>query len=529
MIEKKSQKRRLCFVWLAAAMVFVFFTVAVPAQAELNDPLVPGTVEGTGTYFEVTDSDYLNITLESSEPVTLILESVPEMIMMHLEASDAATSTQITLSGLEPSTTYYKYEDDYHNLETLTTDGNGSCSYVQDLSVPHLVFIQPNASTIYIPGDTSVGTWDSLTRTYTLTTDVYETIQIDEDNMTLDGAGHTVTGPDTSTSGYGVYLNTRTSVTIKNINVQGFSWGLVLNNSSNNILTDNTSSYNPGLGGGILVSSSNGNTLTGNIASNNGSGIRIGIFSNNNTLTGNTSSNNNYGISINSSNGNILAGNTFDSCSRYGIKVTGSNDNQIYNNNFIGTPSYYQAYVDEESSGNVFNLPKPIGGNHWSDWTSPDADGDGFVDLPYVFDGGQDNLPRVNPDGWIKPVIIDIKPGSEDGDDNTISLGAQGLIPVAIFTEVDDGGQILFDATTVDAETVELAGMGVAIQGKSNDLMAYAQDVDEDGFDDFVVHVATANFDPEAVQEGMALLTGTTYGGMSIGGSDEITIVPIGE
>jgi parallel beta-helix repeat protein len=503
----------------------VVFTASVPAQAELNDPLSPGTVEGTGTYFEVTDSEYLNITLESSEPVTLILESVPEMIMMHIEAADVATSTQITLAGFEPSTTYYKYEDDYHNLETLTTDGDGSCSYVQDLSEVHLVFIQPNASTIYIPGDTSVGTWDSLTRTYTLTTDVYETIQIDEDNMTLDGAGHTVTGPDTSTSGYGVYLNTRTSVTIKNVNVEGFSWGIFLNYSSNSTLTDNTSSNNYG---GICLSSSNGNTLTGNTASNNVSGIRIGISSNNNTLTGNTSSNNSYGIALSSSSGNILAGNTFDLNKRYGIRLSDSSSNQIYNNNFIGEPDYYQAYV-EGGSDNVFNLPKPIGGNYWSDWTSPDADGDGFVDLPYVFDGGQDNLPRVNPGGWIKPVIIDIKPGSDDGDDNTISLGAQGLIPVAIFTEVDDGGQILFDATTVDAETVELAGMGVAIQGKSNDLMAYAQDVDEDGFDDLVVHVATANFDPGAVQEGMALLTGTTYGGMSIGGSDEVTIVPIGE
>jgi hypothetical protein len=43
----------------------------------------------------------------------------------------------------------------------------------------------------------------------------------------------------------------------------------------------------------------------------------------------------------------------------------------------------------------VFNLDKPTGGNYWSDWTSPDADGDGFVDNPYVFTDGQDNLPWV--------------------------------------------------------------------------------------------------------------------------------------
>jgi parallel beta-helix repeat protein len=349
---------------------------------------------------------------------------------------------------------------------------------------------------------------------------VSEAIQIDEDNLTLDGAGYTVTGP--GSSGYGIYLNERTSVTIKNINVRGFSWGIALNYSNNNTLTENISSNNVG---GILLSSSNSNTLTCNISSNNVSGIRVGIYSNNNTLIGNSSSNNSYGIALNSSSGNILKRNTFASNIRYGIRLSDSSSNQIYNNNFTGVPDYYQAYV-EGGSGNVFNLPKPIGGNHWSDWTNPDDDGDGFVDFPYVFDGGQDNLPWANPDGWIKLVNIDIKPGSEDGDDNTISLGTQGLIPVAIFTEVDGSGQIIFDARTINPETVELAGMGVAIKGKSNELMAYGQDVDDDGFDDLVVHVATANFDPDAVQEGVAILTGTTYSGLLIEGSDEITIVP---
>ncbi len=51
-------------------------------------------------------------------------------------------------------------------------------------------------------------------------------------------------------------------------------------------------------------------------------------------------------------------------------------------------------------SGNSFNLPYPDGGNYWSDWTAPDIDLDGFVDSPYVFAGGQDNLPWSVQDGW---------------------------------------------------------------------------------------------------------------------------------
>ena len=100
---------------------------------------------------------------------------------------------------------------------------------------------------------------------------------------------------------------------------------------------------------------------------------------------------------------------------------------------------------------------------------------------------------------------------------------------MCIRDRISDDGQIVFDATTVKPETVEISGMGVAIQGQGNDLMAYEQDVNNDGFNDLVVHVATANFDPEAVQKGEAVLTATTYDGQTIEGWDEVTIVPAEE
>ena len=73
-------------------------------------------------------------------------------------------------------------------------------------------------------------------------------------------------------------------------------------------------------------------------------------------------------------------------------------DNQIYNNDFIDNTT--QAHASG-GSGNVFNLPAPTGGNYWSNWTSPDvAPEDGFVDSPYTFPGGVDNLPWTEMDGW---------------------------------------------------------------------------------------------------------------------------------
>ncbi len=52
-------------------------------------PQITGRIEGSGTRFELTDSDYLNVTLKSNEPVNLTLESVPEMVVMNLEAAEA--------------------------------------------------------------------------------------------------------------------------------------------------------------------------------------------------------------------------------------------------------------------------------------------------------------------------------------------------------------------------------------------------------------------------------------------------------
>jgi parallel beta-helix repeat protein len=380
---KKLKRKRFvvsCLVLVAVAVLSLPVDATAQKVNDVNiveDPnllaelQMPGTIEGTGTYFEVNDSNYLNITFESSEPVHLSLESVPEMVVMDINAASDANWTEITLTGFEPSTTYYKYEDDYHNEVAFTTDLYGTYTFTQDLSEPHLVFIQPEAGTIFIPSDTSVGTWDPITRTYTLTTDVYETIQIDEDDLTLDGAGYTMTA--LATLDYGVYLYGRTGVTIKNLNIRNFRYG-------------------------ILLAYSTGNTLTGNTTSNNWRGIYL-RYSSGNTLIDNTTSNTHqYGILLVRSSSNTLTANSAISSYAYGIHLYNSHNNEVYNNNFIANSQ--QAYV-RASSGNVFNLDSPTGGNYWSDWTSPDNDGDGFVDSPYVFTGGQDNLPWTVQDGWL--------------------------------------------------------------------------------------------------------------------------------
>jgi parallel beta-helix repeat protein len=347
------------------------------------------------------------------------------------------------------------------------------------------------ALAINIPTDTSVGTWDSANRIYTLNTDVYDTIQIVEDDLTLDGAGYTVSSPSPPLN-YGIYLYSVDWVVVKNVTIEGFVYGILVSGTSAN--------------------SSKDNELRCNVISNNNYGIYVGLYAPWNTVTGNTvSSSTIEGISLFKSGRTIVRENTMSN-NAYGLRINDADNGEINNNNFIdNTVQATIAY----SSGNVFNQ------NHWNEWTTPDNDSDGFVDNPYVFTGGQDDQPRVepvpSPCAEVLEVDIDIKPGSYP---NAINLGSYGLIPVAILSSEE------FDATTVNPETVELAGAGVAVRGKSNKYMAHEEDVDGDGLVDLVTQVATENLDPGQFQDGSAVVTGATYEGQQITGTDEITIVP---
>jgi parallel beta-helix repeat protein len=443
---------------------------------------IPGQVEGTGTYFEITDSDYLNVTVESSEVIHLRLESIPETIVMDISSAGNVTTTQLTLGGFEPLRTYYKYEDDYSNGGVaLEMDSEGMFVYDQDLSRQHLVFIQSRPSTKFIPSDTGIGVWDSVTRTYTLTTDVNETIQVDEDDLTIEGSGHIVTGFNT---GNGLYLNGRADVTINNLQVTNFTNGIFLNGCDGVILADNVLSDNSY---GVYMSNSSNSSLVGNVATDNlrgiylyfcndnsieantanyndyqgiylqsyckdnvvaentaqwngFGGIDIGYSSNNNELSCNTTSNNDYGIRLDRCGLNVLTDNTAVSNSSYGIVLwsgcynnelvrNGLSDNdyglylgsnfytEIYNNNFINNVT--QVYVSS-SNRCVFYMPAPVGGNYWSDWTEPDDDGDGFVDLAYVIaSGGRDELPLAEQ----AKLLCNQPPVAIAGDDQVVVVG----------------------------------------------------------------------------------------------------------
>lgn len=114
-------------------------------------------------------------------------------------------------------------------------------------------------------------------------------------------------------------------------------------------------------------------------------------------------------------------------------------------------------------------------------------------------------------------VAVDIKPGSYP---NSINLGSNGLIPVAILSSQD------FDATNVNPSTVMLAGAGVEVRGMNSKYMAHEEDVNGDGLVDLVVQIGTTNLNPSLLQDGYVILVGETFDNVSFEGEDEINIVP---
>lgn len=79
-------------------------------------------------------------------------------------------------------------------------------------------------------------------------------------------------------------------------------------------------------------------------------------------------------------------------------------------------------------------------------------------------------------------ISVDMKPGS---DPNIINLDSAGVVPVAILSSDT------FDATTVDPETVSLAGTSIRLVGKSGKYLCHEEDVNGDELLDLVCQVLT--------------------------------------
>jgi parallel beta-helix repeat protein len=296
------------------------------------------------------------------------------------------------------------------------------------LFIPSIVgliqVVKAEYGTIYIRADgsidppaASISTVDNIT--YVFTADMNNnSIFVERSSITIDGRGHMLQGSYVNFS-YGISLSNVTNVTVKNMTIEAFGYGIFVDSGSGNRIcgsnitkntdaiffqsTTNNSIYencitdNSGWGAVFFVShnetlfrnnitgnhdgiwlapSSNDEISKNNIANNTGDGIVLygyyfqGVFnsSSKNNIADNEITNNGVdGIRLFSSPNNTISRNNLIQ-NQLAIEVNGSPHNRIYNNNFANNTQ--QALCN--NSLTIWDDGYPSGGNYLEDYIGVD-------------------------------------------------------------------------------------------------------------------------------------------------------------
>jgi len=181
------------------------------------------------------------------------------------------------------------------------------------------------------PPDAPIITYDNIT--YTLNDSIVSSadgIVVERDNIIIDGEGYTLQGQEDYYS-KGIYLSGRNNVTVKNMEVKTFSYGIYLDSTFNNSILGNNITDNGRVC--IMISNSSNITISGNSIANND---ECGIFlshSSNITISGNCMANNGHSITLEYSSTNSIYGNNITNSRLFGIRLSNSSNITISGNN----------------------------------------------------------------------------------------------------------------------------------------------------------------------------------------------------
>jgi parallel beta-helix repeat protein len=184
--------------------------------------------------------------------------------------------------------------------------------------------------TIYIRADGTVEGTDMILRggdVYTFTDDIFGSIVVEKDNIVVDGAGYILQGTGIGT---GINLTGRTNVTVKNMEINNFFYGIYLNSSLSNSLSSNNVKANVY---GIYLSASSNNSILGcSITESGSSGVWFRCSSNNDINGNRITGNGQDGIWLScSSDDNRVSGNIVEA-NVYGIRIDDYSNNMLRNN-----------------------------------------------------------------------------------------------------------------------------------------------------------------------------------------------------
>ncbi|MBT5369974.1 MAG: DUF1565 domain-containing protein, partial [Nitrospinaceae bacterium] len=191
-----------------------------------------------------------------------------------------------------------------------------------------------------------IGNWDPATLTCTLTADTSASISFRGNGITLDGNGHVMTGPG---SGTGVGVGRAHFLTIKNLTIRNYFFGIHVNYFASEIqITNNRLENN--IYGAEIRRGNHDLTISGNTFVNNSFvGIRFFLRNHDNVVSGNRFESTGSGVSLWHHNSrNVVSENVFVSNSGTSIYISSGKavtefgeiigiDNQVTANTISGS------------------------------------------------------------------------------------------------------------------------------------------------------------------------------------------------
>lgn len=343
------------------------------------------------------------------------------------------------------------------------------------VTLPNIGVVEASG-TVYIRFDGSVEGTDKIQcdgNVYTLTDDIYGSLVVEMDAVVVDGAGYSIEGPYVSQAqlpeGIGILVESRNNVTVSDVTVQHFMYGICINSSSNtriaksritgnskgifieqssdsiireSHITNNlvvgvyvfessstniqTSIIENNINDGICLTLSSGDSIgaIGYCAiRDNGVGIQVMNCSIPHIICQSNITNNSVGICLETSSASVEFNNIANN--GVGVQIAGS-DNDITHNNFVSNARQVHdvAWDDPDLSPSVnrWDSGEELGdtGNYWSDYN-------GNGETPYIIDeNNQDTFPVM------EPFTIPQEPWSPDSGIFTIFNMVWSLIIICI-------------------------------------------------------------------------------------------------
>jgi parallel beta-helix repeat protein len=195
------------------------------------------------------------------------------------------------------------------------------------------------AGTIYIKADGSIQGTDKIVSsnnvTYIFTDNINDYIVVQRSNITINGNSLTLQG---SGAGDGFSLSNVENVTIANTTIQGFNYGIHLNQVTNSRITGNIIQNN-NYYGVWLYPATNTTIANNSISFNQNVGITLADAVNNTVIHNNMTGNRDYCIYFyQNSDNNIISANLMGN-SQTGIYVVNDTNNKITDNDFTNIDS----------------------------------------------------------------------------------------------------------------------------------------------------------------------------------------------